>query len=173
MNMPQSSSGPAAEPIAAAFDHAGAIRQLLADARHAALGTLAADGGPFTSLVALARDDLLRPILITSHLSGHTAHMERDPRVSLLVSNVGKGDPLAHPRLTLQGRAVAARTGDADYGPLRSLYLAQNPKAELYVDLPGFWFWRVMPDTIAINAGFGKAWTGPWRALEGRLPASR
>ncbi len=149
----------------AAFDHESVIRRLLTAATHGTLGTLTPEGAPFASLVALARDDALRPVIITSHLSGHTGHMERDPRVSLLISDVGKGDPLAHPRVTLLGRAVAARPGDADYAPLRTLYLAQQPKAALYVDLPGFWFWRVEPESVALNGGFGRAWTGPWRSL--------
>jgi heme iron utilization protein len=149
----------------AAFDHEGVIRRLLADAKHGTLGTLTADGAPFTSLVALARDEALRPVIITSHLSGHTGHMERDPRVSLLVSDVGKGDPLAHRRLTLLGCAVAARLGETAYDVLRPLYLAQQPKAALYVDLPGFWFWRIEPETVALNGGFGRAWTGPWASL--------
>jgi heme iron utilization protein len=153
------------EPLQPTFDHAGMIRALMAGARFGTLGTLAADGGPFTSLVALALDDQLRPVIITSHLSAHTGHMERDPRVSLLISDVGKGDPLAHPRLTLMGRAVAAHPGEADYDGLRDVYLAQNPKAALYVTLPGFWFWRIEPETVALNGGFGKAWTGSFASL--------
>jgi heme iron utilization protein len=149
----------------AVFDHPGTIRGLLAEARFGALGTLTPEGAPFTSLVAVARDETLRPVIITSHLSAHTGHMERDPRVSLLVSDVGKGDPLAHPRLTLMGRAVAAHPGAAEYDELRGIYLAQNPKAQLYVALPGFWFWRIEPETVALNGGFGKAWTGPWGEL--------
>jgi heme iron utilization protein len=150
------------EPVRPEFDHSAMIHALLSDARHAALGTLAVDGAPFTSLVALALSADDRPVIITSHLSGHTGHMERDPRVSLLISDVGKGDPLAHPRMTLLGRAVDARPGAALYDELRALYLAQHPKAALYVDLPGFWFWRIEPVSVALNGGFGKAWTGPW-----------
>jgi heme iron utilization protein len=149
----------------AVFDHPGMIRTLLTEARYGALGTLAADGAPFTSLVALARDEALRPVIITSHLSAHTGHMERDARVSLLISDVGKGDPLAHPRLTLMGCAVAAHPGEPAYDDLHAVYLAQNPKAALYVQLPGFWFWRIEPETVALNGGFGKAWTGPWASL--------
>jgi heme iron utilization protein len=147
------------------FDHAGMIRALIGGARHGALGTLGPEGGPFVSLAALAFDPALRPVIITSHLSAHTGHLERDPRVSLLIGEVGKGDPLAHPRLTLAGLAEPAHPGDALYGELRSIYMAQNPKAALYADLPGFWFWRIEPATVALNGGFGKAWTGPWSAL--------
>jgi heme iron utilization protein len=147
------------------FDHVGMVRGLLAEARHGALGTLTGDGAPFSTLVALALDDDGVPIIITSHLSGHTGHMERDPSISLLVSAIGKGDPLAHPRVTLTGRAVAAHVGTAEYDRLRARYLTANPKAELYVNLPGFWFWRLEPLNVALNGGFGKAWTGPWSEI--------
>jgi heme iron utilization protein len=150
------------EPPAAAFDHTGMIRKLLAAATHGAMGTVTPDGGPFTSLVQIAKDDDLAPVIITSHLSGHTGHLEKDPRVSLLITDIGKGDPLAHPRLTIMGRALAARPGEPEYDRLRPLYLKQQPKAQLYVDLPGFWFWRIEPVSVALNGGFGKAWTGPW-----------
>jgi heme iron utilization protein len=150
------------EPPATAFDHARLIRALIEGATHATLGTLDASGAPFTSLVALARDEDLAPLIITSHLSSHTGHLEASPRVALLISSIGKGDPLAHPRVTLTGRAIAARPGEAEYDRIRPLYIAQNPKAELYVQLPGFWFWRITPEKVFLNGGFGKAWNGGW-----------
>jgi len=157
------------EPPSAGFDHVGLIRDLIEGAAHAALGTLDAAGAPFVSLVALARDEALSPIIITSHLSSHTGQLEADPRASLLIAAIGKGDPLAHPRLTLTGRAEAARPGEAAYDEMRRTYLAQNPKAQLYVDLPGFWFWRIAPEKVFLNGGFGRAWSGVWaEALPGR-----
>jgi heme iron utilization protein len=150
------------EPMAPAFDHHGMINDLISTATHATLGTLDAAGAPFTSLVALARDDDLSPLIITSHLSSHTSHLEANPRVSLLISSIGKGDPLAHPRLTLTGLAVAARPGEPEYERIRPIYIAQNPKAALYVQLPGFWFWRISPQKVFLNGGFGKAWNGDW-----------
>jgi putative heme iron utilization protein len=155
----------AAEPPMPAFDHAGMIRELITNATHATLGTLDGEGAPFTSLVALGRDADLSPLIITSHLSSHTGHLEREPRVSLLISAIGKGDPLAHPRLTLTGRATAAKPGEAEYDRIRPVYIAQNPKAQLYVQLPGFWFWRITPEKLFLNGGFGKAWNGVWKAL--------
>ncbi|MGL4634626.1 MAG: HugZ family protein [Beijerinckiaceae bacterium] len=147
------------------FDHKGLVRELIVSATHATLATLTADGSPFASLVALARDEDLCPIIITSHLSGHTGHMEGDARVSLLIASLGKGDPLAHPRVTLVCKAVQAKPGEALYNHLRQRYLGENPKAQLYVDLPGFWFWHLVPERVALNGGFGKAWSGQWSEL--------
>jgi heme iron utilization protein len=156
-----------AEPDKPVFDGRPLARELISDASHATLGTLDASGAPFTSLVALARDEDLSPLIITSHLSSHTGHLEHDPRVSLLISAIGKGDPLAHPRVTLTGRAFAARPGEAEYDRIRPIYIAQNPKAQLYVQLPGFWFWRIVPDKVFLNGGFGKAWNGAWMEVAG------
>jgi heme iron utilization protein len=161
------------EPNRSTFDGTELARALLQEASYGTLGTVDSSGAPFTSLVVLARDDDGCPIIITSHLSGHTIHLEHDGRIALLVASVGKGDPLAHPRLTLTGKAKASKIGDPLYEHLRTLYLRQNPKAQLYVDLPGFWFWRLEPDRAALNGGFGKAWSGTWAELVGeRIVAS-
>jgi hypothetical protein len=150
---------------AAEFDHVGLARRLVRLTRHGTLGTLEPNGGPFASLVALATDNDGAPVIITSHLSGHTRHLEADGRASLLLADIGRGDPLAHPRLTLTGRAAPAHPGEALYDHLRRRYIARNPKAELYVQLPGFWFWRIEPEAVHLNGGFGKAWSGPWREI--------
>jgi hypothetical protein len=150
---------------AAAFDAVGMARGLIRTARHGSLGTIDGDGRPFTSLVALSTDLDGVPIIITSHLSHHTGHLDANGRMALLIADLGKGDPLAHPRVTLTGRAVAARTDTPAYPHLRRRYLTRNPKAELYVDLPGFWFWRLEPEAVALNGGFGKAWNGSWSEI--------
>ena len=44
-----------------------------------------------------------RRVILTSRLSTHTANLEADGRASILLAQTGKGDPLAHPRLTVLG----------------------------------------------------------------------
>src|SRR5262245_40531573 len=83
-----------------------AARGLLAGARHAALASLEPPGGhPLATRVALASLADGTPFILVSGLSPHSAALQTDPRCSLLVGEVGKGDPLAHPRLTLKCRA--------------------------------------------------------------------
>jgi heme iron utilization protein len=41
---------------------------------------------------------------------------------------------------------------------LRALWLAQHPKAQLYVDFADFAFVRLAPRGAALNGGFGKAY---------------
>lgn len=134
------------------FDAAGLGKSLLRTIRSGALATLSPEGIPFATLVTVATDLDGSPLLLTSRLSGHTANMEREPRVSILLAQTGKGDPLAHPRLTVIGRA--AKTDDPR---VRARFLARHPKAELYADFPDFSFWRVEILGGHLNGGFARA----------------
>ncbi len=134
------------------FDAAGLGRQLLRGVRAGALGTLDPAGSPFTTLVTVATDSDGAPLILTSRLSSHTLHLERDPRVSLLLAGTGRGDPLAHPRLTIVGQAGRIT------GPrIRERFLARHPKAQLYVDFPDFSFWRIRILSGHLNGGFARA----------------
>src|SRR5215212_8528437 len=139
-------------PPEPAFDAPALARDLLRSIRSGALGTLDAAGFPFTTLVTIATDSDGSPLLLTSRLSGHTANLERDPRMSLLLARAGRGDPLAHPRLTLLGRA--ARTSEPR---VRARFLARHPKAGLYADFPDFSFWRIAILGGHLNGGFARA----------------
>ncbi|GBU16723.1 pyridoxamine 5'-phosphate oxidase-like FMN-binding protein [Methylobacterium sp.] len=120
-----------------------------------ALATLATDdGAPFASLVTIATDADGTPLMLLSRLSAHTRNLEAHPRCSLLFSKGGKGDPLAHPRLTVTGRAE--RTDDPR---VRARFLARHPKAELYAGFPDFGFFALRPSAGHLNGGFAKAAT--------------
>src|SRR4051794_39694138 len=94
------------------FDPVNEARMLLRKIRTGALATLDVDTGhPFASLVTVATASDGAPVLLLSTLSAHTRNILNDDRVSLLLSEGGKGDPLAHARLTVIGRA--GKTEDA------------------------------------------------------------
>src|SRR6202167_2211529 len=79
-------------------------KELLRATRAGALATIDRNTGhPFSSLVNVATDIDGAPLILISRLSTHTANLELDGRASLLLASSGKGDPLAHPRLTLLG----------------------------------------------------------------------
>ena len=40
----------------------------------------------------------------------------------------------------------------------RGRWLARDPRAQLYIDLPDFRFWRLEPLSSLLNAGFGRAY---------------
>jgi heme iron utilization protein len=130
-------------------------KQILAEATHGALATLdPVDGHPMASRVALSRLEDGIPFILVSGLSPHAAALEADPRCSLLVGKIGRGDPLAYARLTLRCRAQRmSRTPE-----LRAAFLKAQPKAALYVDLPDFMFFRLVPEAVSYIAGFGRAY---------------
>jgi putative heme iron utilization protein len=147
-------------PIRPTDDKARALaKTLLRTARSGSLATIeAGTGHPFASLVSLATDLDGTPLILTSTLSGHTGNLAADPRASLLLSTGGRGDPLAHPRITLiaRGRKVDRET---DAGRrIRRRFLARQPKAELYVDFGDFAFWALDLERASLNAGFGRAY---------------
>ena len=81
-------------------------RTLLRVSRFGALATVDPDdGAPFATRVATATDLDGAPLILVSGLSAHTRGLEADPRCSLLIGEPGKGDPLAHPRLTVKATA--------------------------------------------------------------------
>jgi putative heme iron utilization protein len=140
-----------------------AIRQartLIATARHGALAVIVPgdDGYPGASRVALATDYDGTPVILVSSLSWHTRAIVEEPRCSLLLGETGKGDPLAHPRISLFLTAHPIERGTPEHDRIRRRYLARHPKASLYVDFGDFAFFRLAISRASLNGGFGKAY---------------
>jgi putative heme iron utilization protein len=136
------------------FDPVAMARQVLRTARTAALATLDPKSGfPLATLTNIATDSDGSPLFFASELSLHTRNIEADPRLSLLVTSWGKGDPLANSaRLSVVGRAQ--RCDDAN---ARRRFLARHPKAKLYADFPDFALYRVEVLGLHPNGGFARA----------------
>lgn len=122
------------------------------------MASLDRTGHPFASLVTFATNVDGAPLILVSRLSRHTANLLADPRASLLIAARGKGDPLAHPRLTLIVEARALEPGGAEAARARTRFLARHPKAELYIDFPDFGFVALPILRASLNGGFGKAY---------------
>ncbi len=132
-------------------------KTLLRTSRYGALATLdPVSGTPMASRVSVASDADGSPVFLISRLSGHFGAIERDPRISILLGEPGRGDPLAHPRMTVFGRAAILM--DSDRERVRSRFLARHPKAALYADFGDFAFWRLEMSGASLNGGFGKAY---------------
>src|ERR1700681_4332094 len=102
------------------FDPKAVAKGLLRATRAGALATIDRNTGhPFASLVNVATDVDGAPLILVSRLSTHTANLEVDSRASLLLASTGKGDPLAHPRLTLLGAFVPIAREDRDEPRIR------------------------------------------------------
>jgi len=143
---------------AADFDAVAVAKGLLRATRAGALGTIDRNAGhPFGSLVNVATDADGSPLILVSRLATHTANLEKDARASLLLASVGRGDPLAHPRLTVLGTFAPVARDDAAEPRLRRRFLARHPKSELYAGFADFSFWRLAVVSAHLNAGFARA----------------
>ena len=143
---------------AADFDAVAVAKALLRVTRAGALGTIDRNTGhPFGSLVNVATDVDGSPLILVSRLATHTANLEKDGRTSLLLVSAGRGDPLAHPRLTVLGTFAPVGGKDASEPRLRQRFLARHPKSELYAGFADFSFWRLHVVSAHLNAGFARA----------------
>lgn len=151
-------------------------KTLVHEARHAALAVQMPGSHPSVSRVQISTDTDGAIVLLTSSLSPHTQAMIDHRQVSLLVGEPGKGDPLAHPRVTIFANADQIDRQTDDHARLRHRHLARHPKAELYADFGDFSFFRLSMDGASLNGGFGKAYAlsrddllmqGDWARLRG------
>lgn len=135
-------------------DNKLALRRVVRACRKAVLSTLLAEGGaPYGSLVTVALDHDLSPILLLSAMSDHSRNIATDSRVSLLFDGTdGHPNPQTGPRVTLMG--WVEKTTDPR---LRARFLARHPGAALYADFADFSFWRMMPERAHFVGGFGRA----------------
>ena len=146
-------------PIRPTDDDARALAQsLMQQARFCAIATLDETGTPMTARIAFGQTVGAHPVSLISHLSHHTQALEGDPRCSLLVGEPGdKGDPLTHPRLTLQARAQMIPRDHPEFEDLQTGWLISHPKSRLYIGFTDFIFARFLIHQAFLNGGFGKA----------------
>lgn len=134
-------------------------RRLLREARHGALAFIDPQtGAPDVSRVAVSTDESGAPVLFISDLSRHTLALKANPRCALMVGEPGKGDPLAHPRVSLACLARRLSRDDAGFPALAARFLAHQPKAKLYIGLTDFSFFRLEILSASLNGGFGRAY---------------
>lgn len=130
----------------------GLDRATLATALPTLPSGAAGSAWPYASLVLVAVDHDLSPILLLSDLAEHTKAIGADDRVSLLFDGTGGLDqPLTGARVTLLGRAARATDGRPG-----ERFLARHPDAAMYAGFGDFHFYRVALERAHLVAGFGK-----------------
>jgi heme iron utilization protein len=150
----------APSPIRPTDDEARTLaRGLMAQARFAALGVIDPDSGaPMVTRVAFGTTPQGAPVTLISDLSHHTRALKAQPAASLLLGEPGsRGDPLTHPRLTLQVQARFLRHGAAEYADLAAHWLRDHPKSKLYIGFADFSFALFDVTSAHLNGGFGRA----------------
>ncbi|TAD91639.1 MAG: DUF2470 domain-containing protein [Alphaproteobacteria bacterium] len=144
----------------------GTLATTMADDGATGVGLI---GTAYASLVMTALDAEGRPVFLFSHLSQHTKNLLADPRASLLIDGThGLDEPLTGNRITLLGRIQRV---DDPVG--RRRFLARQPQAEIFKDLPDFFLYRLEVTAAHLIAGFGRArWIEPDRILGPATPAA-
>jgi hypothetical protein len=138
------------------YDPLAQAKELLRSVRAGALATMVPENAfPFASLVNVATAPDGSPILLLSRLAAHSRHLASDPRLSLLLAQTGRGDPLAHPRVTIMGRGACIAESDFR-AALKARFLAKHPESALYADFGDFSFWRVVMEEAHLIGGFGR-----------------
>lgn len=142
---------------------AAEARALVRRARSASLATTLAgeDGAPYVSLVTIACDCDLSPILLFSDLSDHTRNLAEDGRAALMCEEASaRANPQTGPRVTLLG--TVARD---DTPRLKRRFLARHPGAALYADFADFHFYRMTVTRAHYVGGFARAVWHPAKAI--------
>ncbi len=135
-------------------------KTLMRTARYGALAALdPKTGAPLASRVGVATDLNGTPMILVSGLAAHTGAILADPRCSLLLGEPGKGDPLAHPRISLACVARKLERGSEEQQRAARRYLNRHPKAKLYAELGDFNYFRLDVQQASLNGGFGKAYS--------------
>lgn len=134
-------------------------RTLIRTARSGSIATIEpGTGWPIATRVGVSTDFDGAPIILTSKLAAHTRALLDDPRCSLLIGYPGKGDPLAHARVTIACEAREVERDSDEHVRLDTRYLMHQQKAKLYSGLGDFRYFRLEPKSASYNAGFGRAY---------------
>lgn len=134
-------------------------RRLVRSAGHVALAVHDEGSGfPAVSRALMATDLDGTPLILVSMLAPHTKSLLADQRCSLLAGEIGKGDPLAHPRITVFAHAKQVAVDTPAHRRARQRFLNRHPKASLYIDFPDFSIFRLEPVRASLNGGFGRAY---------------
>lgn len=141
-------------------DTARSLRDMLEATPTAALATLHR-GAPGVSMVPWVWSPTLEALLIhVSALATHTADMQAQPQVALLVSasQQAQVSPQATARVALQCEACFLDKEDAaTYAQQRGVYLQRFPDAELMFGLADFSLVALRPRSARLVAGFAQA----------------
>ena len=137
------------------------LAKLIRETRIAALGTLHG-GEPNLAMVAYSfAEDFSAFYIHVSRLGKHTAGMEADPRVSLLITETDdrRADPQTLARVSIRGTAEILPRTEPGYAQVKKNYLERFPEAEQLFQLGDFNIWKIIPKGGRFVAGFGKAFT--------------
>jgi len=134
-------------------------QKLVSETRYASFAVNEPETGfPLVSRIAACWDREIGIFFAASDLSVHSKALLQDPKCSIMLGEVGKGDGLAYARMTLVAETVRMENSHDDRAIFRESFLQTHPKAELYIDFADFGFYPLKVERILLNGGFGKAY---------------
>jgi putative heme iron utilization protein len=135
--------------------YAKSCRLLIRRARVATLSSAlgSAEGWPYGSLVTVAFDYDLSPIMLFSTLSDHTRNLGIDNRASLLFEEASRlKNPQTGSRISVLGR-IEKYSDEV----IAQRFLALHPEAALYSSFGDFSFWKMTISRVHFVGGFAQA----------------
>jgi putative heme iron utilization protein len=137
------------------------LRHVVLHGRIASLGTLHR-GEPSVSMVPYAvLPDGTGLVIHVSRLSAHTADMQASARVSIMV--VAQESPevpaQALPRVSIQGDARQIAENTPEHTFARLAYLSRFPESAPIFNIPDFSLFAIVPASVRVIGGFGRAHT--------------
>lgn len=142
------------EGAAVPFEAKRLACEILRSYRSAALSTLDPSGFPYGSVTDIATDHDGTLLFILAGLALHTRNIAADNRISLVLANLGQGDALAKPRLTLVGHCEATRR--EDFARLSFRFLQRHPKGKAFLMLPDVRIHVLRIEAVQLSAGPGR-----------------
>ncbi|MGI9350268.1 MAG: HugZ family protein [Rhizobiaceae bacterium] len=135
------------------------VSTLLIEARYGALGVEEPETAvPLVSRVAVAWSQSTGLFFAASDLSVHSKSLKNNSTCSIMLGEVGKGDGLAYPRVTLVGNTARMSNDNKNRARYRLVFLDSHPKAKLYIDFADFGFYPINMVRALLNGGFGQAY---------------
>ena len=145
------------------------LAYILRNTRVAALATLR-EIWPRISMVAyVVAPDFSAFYIHVSKLAQHTADMQKNKYVGLMISETddGRADPQTLARMSVRGVAEFMHPGEPGYTPIRDLYLSRFPESLPLFSFEDFGLWRILPRGGArYVAGFAKAFNLTLESLQ-------
>ncbi|MBI5652625.1 MAG: pyridoxamine 5'-phosphate oxidase family protein [Chloroflexi bacterium] len=135
------------------------LAPLIRAQRVASFGTVR-DGAPLITLVLYApAPDFSEFYIRISRLALHTASLQNDPRVSLMIaeSDTRAINPQTLARVSIQGDAAIIPATDPQSEKIKTLYLEKFPQQAITFQLGDFATYRIAPRTARFVAGFAAA----------------
>jgi putative heme iron utilization protein len=135
-------------------------KRLITSARFGALAIIhPKTKTPHATRIAIGTTQNGTLLSLISDLSLHTKALRQSAACGLLLGEPsGKGDPLTHPRISLQATASFLARDDPQFAATREAYLESHPKSKLYIDFADFNFVTFHITQASLNGGFGKAY---------------